>query len=104
MFTNLAKFVGIVITLTFLLTSCASQLAYTDFVKIKEGMTEEEVIAILGEPTDVTGGSVGAGTIGTIIGLDNLSGTTMTWTTSKNKANVVFFRGKVKTKGFTNQF
>ncbi len=104
MFVNLSKFVSIVIILTFLLTSCASQLTYTKFSKVKEGMTEEEVIGILGEPTKVTGGSVDAGTIGMLMGLDNLSGTTMSWTTSDTSANVVFFQGKVKTKGFTNQF
>ena len=105
MFSNLSKFVSTIIMLTFFLTSCATQqLTYTSFSKIKEGMTEEEVINILGEPTNVTGGSVGAGAIGAVFGLDNLSGTTMTWTTKDVKANIVFFQGKVKTKGFTNQF
>jgi len=107
MFSNIHKFVSVIIMLIlFLLGSCATQqLTYSNFSKIKKGMTEEEVIRILGEPTKVTGGSVdagGIGGIGTIFGLDNLSGTTMTWTTGDVKANVIFFKGTVKTKSFAN--
>jgi len=106
MFSNIHKFVSVIIMLIFLLGSCATQqLTYSNFSKIKKGMTEEEVIRILGEPTKVTGGSVdagGIGSIGTILGLDNLSGTTMTWTTGDVNANVIFFKDKVKTKSFTN--
>ncbi|MDM8568142.1 hypothetical protein QUF50_01230 [Thiotrichales bacterium HSG1] len=88
-----------------LLSGCATpQLNYTNFSKVVKGMTEQEVIKILGEPTKVTGGSVDTGTIGTLLGFDNLSGTTMTWTTDEAKANVIFLKDKVKTKSYSNQF
>ncbi len=100
----LAYFRNILI-LVILLGGCATpRLDYTSFAKVEKGMTEQEVIKILGEPTKVTGGSVDAGTIGTLFGLDNLSGTTMSWITNEVKANILFFKGKVKTKSYSNQF
>ena len=98
------KFLVIFIMLAFLLNSCAtsSRVSYSNYLKIKKGMTEQEVIHILGEPTKVTSGKVDAGTIGSLFGLDNFSGTTMTWITDEAKANIIFFKGKVKTMGFTN--
>jgi hypothetical protein len=99
------KTVSLFLLLALLLSSCATpRFTYSDYLTVKKGMTEQEVVKILGEPTKVTGGSVDTGTIGSIFGLDNLSGTTMTWSTDKGKANVIFFKGKVKTKSFTNQF
>ena len=100
----LAYFRNILILMV-LLSGCATpRLDYTSFAEVEKGMTEQEVIKILGEPTKVTGGSVDTGTIGTLLGLDNLSGTTMTWVTDKVKANIIFLKGKVKTKSYTNQF
>ena len=92
------------IMLVVLLSSCATPgLTYTNFNRVKEGMTEEEVISILGEPTKVTSVNVDTG-IGSIFGLDKLSGTNMIWNTDNAKANVIFFKGKVKSTNFTNQF
>ncbi len=100
----LAYFRNILI-LVILLSGCATpRIDYTNFIKIEKGMTEQEVIRILGEPTKVTGGSVDTGTIGALLGFENLGGTTMTWTTDKIKANIIFLKGKVKTKSYTNQF
>ncbi|MCK5877214.1 MAG: hypothetical protein KAG43_06230 [Candidatus Marithrix sp.] len=91
--------------LVILLSGCATpQLNYTNFSRVEKGMTELEVIKILGEPTKVTGGSVDTGTIGTLFGFDNLSGTTMTWVTNDIKANVIFLKERVKTKSYSNQF
>jgi len=42
--------------------------------------------------------------IGSIFGLDSLSGTNMIWTSGEAKAHVIFLKGKVKSKNFTNQF
>jgi len=92
------------IIMVILLSSCATpRLTYTNFNKVKEGMTEEEVIRILGEPTKVTSVNVDTG-IGSLLGLDKLSGTNMIWNTDDAKANVIFFKGKVKSTNFTNQF
>lgn len=90
--------------LVILLSSCATpRFSYTNFVQIKEGMTEEEVINILGEPTKVTSSSLETG-VGKIFGIDSLSGTNMMWKTDDAKAYILFFKGKVKSKNFTNQF
>jgi len=88
-----------------LLSSCATppRLTYNNFIQIQDGMTEQEVMNILGEPTKVTSGSLDTG-IGSILGLDKLSGTNMIWVTDEAKADVIFFKGKVKSKNFTNQF
>jgi hypothetical protein len=92
------------IMLVGLLSSCATPgLTYTNFNRVKEGMSEEEVISILGEPTKVTSINVDTG-IGSLFGLDKLSGTNMIWSTQAAKANVIFFKGKVKSTNFTNQF
>lgn len=104
MFFYLYKSITIVLMLIVFLSSCATPpLTYSNFIKIQEGMTEEEVINILGEPTKVTSGSLETG-IGSIFGLDSLSGTNMIWTNDEAKANIIFLKGKVKSKNFTNQF
>jgi hypothetical protein len=99
------KFISGFIMLAVLLSSCATppRLTYSNFLQIEDGMTEQEVIGILGEPTKVTSGSLDTG-IGSILGLDKLSGTNMFWETEEAKADVIFFKGKVKSKNFTNQF
>jgi hypothetical protein len=95
--------IGLVM-LVVLLSSCATPgLTYTNFSRVKEGMTETEVISILGEPTKVTSINVDTG-IGSLFGLDKLSGTNMIWSNPDAKANVIFFKGKVKSTNFTNQF
>jgi len=90
-----------------LLLNCATippGLTYDNFLRIKKGMTEQQVIKILGEPTDITSVSVDALGIGEIFGISEVSGTNMFWTTDKAKANIIFLQGKVKSSNFTNQF
>lgn len=98
---NLSKLLIICI----FLISCGltNKITYSNFLKVKEGMTREEVIDILGEPTKVTSGNVDIG-IGSILGIDKLSGTTMLWTTGDAKINILFFKDKVKSYNYTNQF
>jgi len=97
------KSLTVLIMLAPLLSSCATpRVTYSNFLKIEKGMGEQEVVQILGEPTKVTSGKIDAGAIGSLFGLDNLSGTTMTWITDEAKANIIFFEGKAKTMGFTN--
>jgi hypothetical protein len=104
MLSSLYKTTSLFIIVLVLLSSCATpRLTYTNFSKIQKGMTEGEVIKLLGEPTDVTSVSLDTG-IGAIFGLDELSGTNMIWKTYDAKANVIFFKGKVKSANFTNQF
>ncbi|HEC86217.1 MAG: hypothetical protein DRR08_10915 [Candidatus Parabeggiatoa sp. nov. 2] len=113
------KSVSVLIMLAFLLGSCATppllpQLTYSNFTKIQEGVTtEEEVINLLGEPTEVKSGSFDISQIGSALGLDKLlgldksdkplSGTTAIWKTAKAQANVIFYKGKVLSKRFTKK-
>lgn len=91
------------ITLILLLGCSNARLTYNNFLKVKHGMTEQQVIDILGDPTEVTSVSLDTG-IGSILGIDDLAGTNMVWKTPETKANIIFFRGKVKSSNFTNQF
>lgn len=87
-----------------LLAGCSSnKLTYSTFLKVQKGMTPEEVIDILGDPTDVTAVSADMG-FGAIFGLGDLSGTNMVWKSDEGKANVIFLNNKVKSSNFTNQF
>ncbi len=99
------KLISCFILLAVLMSSCATTppLTYSNFTRVQDGMTEQEVMDILGEPTKVTSGSLDTG-IGSVLGLDKLSGTNMIWVTEEAKADVLFFKGKVKSKNFTNQF
>lgn len=100
------KVTTVLLMLTILL-SCSTTtggLTYTNFLNVKKDMTEQEVIDILGEPTNVTSVNVDPGTVGSIFGIENLGGTNMIWKTDNAKANVIFFQGKVKSSNFTNQF
>lgn len=53
-FTGFALFLALAV-----LTSCGSKLTEENFAKIENGMSREDVVSILGEPTD--SGSVGFG-------------------------------------------
>jgi len=98
-FSTIKKLI-IAILIVFVSIGCSTKrLTYTNFLKVEDGMTEKEVIQILGEPTDVT--SVG---VGKVLGIETFSGTNMMWLTKEAKVNVVFFRGKVQSSNYTNQF
>ena len=100
---QLKKSLFVSIMAIFLLSCSVNRLTYSNFVKIKEGMTEQEVIDLLGEPTKITSAAINTG-IGSIIGIDQMSGTNMIWIDDESKANVLFFKGKVKSHSYTNQF
>jgi len=72
------------------LISC-TKVNNANFEKIQEGMTVEEVIAILGEPTDASK-----------IDLSIVTGSAATWEDEKTgrKISVQFLNGKVKFKQF----
>jgi hypothetical protein len=97
MLSHFYKFISVLIALFFLLSSCATpRLPYSNFVKVQEGMTVQEVINILGEPTEVTD-------VSAVFGID-LSGTNMIWISGDAKANVIFVQDKVKSSNYTTQF
>jgi len=101
---NRYKILTIFIILITLFACSTPGLTYSSFAKVQKGMTEQEVIDILGEPTKVTSVNLDAGTIGSIFGVEALTGTNMIWDTNNAKADIVFVQGKVKSANFTNQF
>jgi len=105
MLSSFYKTTTILFLLTFIMAcSTPGELTPGNFRKIQEGMTEQEVIDILGDPTEMSSVNVSPGTIGSIFGVDKLSETHMIWKTTNAKALVIFFQGQVKSFNFTNQF
>ncbi|OQW95361.1 MAG: hypothetical protein BWK79_02715 [Beggiatoa sp. IS2] len=103
MFSYLSKFLLLIALIN--LFSCASiGVTRSNFDRIDYGMSEQQVIAILGEPTKST--TVGGSTfgLGTIFGADTVSGTNMLWQTPMGTLiTIQFVNSKVRLKTFTNQ-
>ena len=74
--------------LVVLLTAC-SKVTEENFAKIEEGMTEEQVMAVLGKPSEANSVSV--------LGV---SGTTSRWAGNGATITVRFVNGKVALKSF----
>jgi uncharacterized protein YcfL len=73
-----------------LLTSCSSKINEQNYTQIQNGMTIEQVKAILGEPTESE-----------TLGIGPLSGTSAVWKNSSGTAiNIKFLNGKVQLKTF----
>ena len=72
-----------------LLLGCGSKVTQENFDKIQGGMSREEVKAILGEPTESSGVSVGA-----------ISGDAWVWKKSGTVITIQFVGGKVLAKQF----
>ncbi len=71
----------------FLLIAGCSRLTETNLEKVQDGMTTDEVKAILGDPTSSeTGGALG------------LSGTTFTYHTAASDVKITFVNDKVIAK------
>lgn len=75
----------------FQLTACGSKITEENYAKIKTGMTEEEVIDILGKPTDR--GSSGLGSFTT---------TGLTWKGETMSITVQLVNGKVQLKNYSD--
>ncbi|HET7198793.1 MAG TPA: outer membrane protein assembly factor BamE [Burkholderiales bacterium] len=71
-----------------LLAAC-SKVSEENFAKVEEGMSEDQVIAILGKPTEATSRSV--------LGV---SGTTSRWVGNGASITVRFVNGKVALKSY----
>jgi hypothetical protein len=69
------------------LVGCFDRLSQASFNKVQKGMTFEEVVAILGQPTDSK--SVGVGP---------LSATSSKWSNAKIEINIKFVNNKVQLK------
>jgi len=81
----------ILLCATFLL-GCSSQITQKNFDKVQSGMTQEEVTAILGDPTESS--SIGFGPVG---------GTTSTWKANGRTITIQFVNGKVIAKVFSGK-
>ena len=72
-----------------LLLAACSKITQDNFAKIQDGMTEQEVTAILGSPTESSSGS--------ILGI---SGTSSKWTGGDAVITIRFVNGKVAVRNF----
>lgn len=87
--------IGIIIIIV---NACSlGKLNARNFAEIQEGMTQAEVIAILGEPDQVNAANLSS------IGGIGLSGTRMQWNSLYANANIIFVDGKVKFSNFNTR-
>jgi hypothetical protein len=70
-----------------LLAACGSKVSAENFERIRNGMTQKEVVAILGEPTETSAISIG-----------ELSGGMATWQDGNTVISVQFVNDKVQAK------
>ncbi len=78
-----------VMLLAVLVAGCATKVTKENFDKIHTGMTQSQVQAILGEPTEASS-----------VDLPMLSGTSSTWRSGDTTITVQFVNGKVVAKQF----
>jgi hypothetical protein len=83
------------------------RVSHENYLKIKNGMSEQEVSTILGEPTEVksAGANLDLGSIfgigvGSVIGIDSLSGSYMKWQNETATIHIAFAGGKVRFKNY----
>ena len=74
-----------------LLLAACSKVTQENFARIQDGMTEQEVTAILGSPTESSSGS--------ILGI---SGTSSKWVAGGAVIVIKFVNGKVALRSFDN--
>jgi hypothetical protein len=75
--------------LVFALLAACSKVSQENFARIQNGMTEQEVLAILGSPTESTSRDV--------LGI---TGTSSRWVSGEAAITIRFVGGKVATKAF----
>ena len=79
---------ALVLVALLLLAAC-SKVTQENFAKVQDGMTEQEVTAILGSPTESSSGS--------ILGI---SGTSSKWASGDALITIRFVNGKVALRSF----
>ena len=79
---------ALVLSALLLLAAC-SKVTQENFAKVQDGMTEQEVTAILGSPTESSSGS--------ILGI---SGTSSKWASGDALITIRFVNGKVALRNF----
>lgn len=76
------------LTAALLIAGC-SRVTQENFLKVRDGMTEEEVIALLGRPTESNS-----------VNLLGVSGTSSRWVAGDAVISIQFVNGKVAFKSF----
>ena len=79
------------VVVMFAIAAC-SRVTQENFLKVREGMAEEEVIAILGQPTESNS-----------VNLLGVSGTSSRWVARGAVISVQFVNGKVALKSFESK-
>ena len=74
-----------------LLTACGSKLSEENFDQIENGMAKEDVIDLLGKPTETSS-----------LELGGLSGTSAVWDDGNKRITIQFINNKVKVKQYTS--
>jgi hypothetical protein len=77
-----------------LLVGCGSKISQSNFEKVQNDMTQEQVVAILGKPTESSSG-----------GFAGVSGGSMSWKDKNGEISVQLLNGKVigKQSNFTSK-
>ena len=75
-----------------LLAACGANVSAENFERIQNGMTQKEVVAILGEPTETSAISIGG-----------LSGGMATWRDGNAAISVQFVNDKVQAKQLSRE-
>ncbi|MDH5191067.1 MAG: outer membrane protein assembly factor BamE [Gammaproteobacteria bacterium] len=79
------------IVLVFQLAACGSKITEDNYKKIKNGMSEDEVVDILGKPTERNSSGIGS-----------LTTTGMAWQGEKISINVQLVNNKVQLKNYSH--
>ena len=74
----------------FQLAACGSKITEENYAKIENGMTEEEVVAILGKPTERSSAGIGS-----------LTTTGLVWQGENIAINVQLVNDKVQLKNYS---
>lgn len=74
------------------LAACGSKISAENFERIQTGMTQKEVVAILGEPTETSA-----------ISIAGLSGGMATWRDGNTEISVQFLNDKVQAKQLSRE-
>ena len=88
MFTSVFRWIGILI-LVIGLSGCGSRISQANYDKVQDNMTEAQVEAVLGKPTETSSNS--------ILGVSTRSST---WKDKNGTISVQFLNGKVKMRNF----
>lgn len=83
---------ALVLVLLLCLAGCGSKITQENFDKVQVGMSQDEVTAILGKPTESSSVSFGA-----------LSGGSWVWKTNGTMITIQFANGKVLAKQFSRK-